>query len=29
MWDAGSGLEILKRSAWFEAHRAELQRSLA
>jgi hypothetical protein len=29
MWDAGSGGEILERSAWFEAHRAELQRSLA
>ena len=29
MWDAGSGDEILKRSAWFEAHRADLQRSLA
>lgn len=29
MWDAGSGDEILARSAWFEAHRAELQRSLA
>ena len=29
MWDAGSGDEILERSAWFEAHRAELQRSLA
>lgn len=28
MWDAGSGDEILKRSAWFEAHRADLQRSL-
>ena len=29
MWDAGSGDEILKRSAWFEAHRSDLQRSLA
>ena len=29
MWDAGSGDEILERSAWFEAHRADLQRSLA
>ena len=29
MWDAGSGDVILERSAWFEAHRAELQRSLA
>ena len=29
MWDAGSGDEILERSAWFEANRAELQRSLA
>jgi hypothetical protein len=29
MWDAGSGDEILERGAWFEAHRAELQRSLA
>jgi hypothetical protein len=29
MWDAGSGDEILKRSAWFEANRADLQRSLA
>ena len=29
MWDAGSGAEILERSAWFEAHRADLQRSLA
>jgi hypothetical protein len=28
MWDAGSGEEILKRSAWFEAHRADLRRSL-
>jgi hypothetical protein len=28
MWDAGSGEEILERSAWFEAHRADLQRSL-
>lgn len=29
MWDAGSGDTILQRSAWFEANRAELQRSLA
>ena len=29
MWDAGSGDVILERSAWFEAHRADLQRSLA
>jgi hypothetical protein len=29
MWDAGSGDEILKRSAWFEENRADLQRSLA
>ena len=29
MWDRGSGDVILERSAWFEAHRAELQRSLA
>jgi hypothetical protein len=29
MWDAGSGDEILRRGAWFEAHRAELRRSLA
>lgn len=29
MWDAGSGDEILARSAWFEAHRAQLLRYLA
>jgi Ser/Thr protein kinase RdoA (MazF antagonist) len=29
MWDAGSGDEILARSAWFEEHRADLRRSLA
>ena len=29
MWDRGSGNVILERSAWFEANRAELQRSLA
>ena len=29
MWDAGSGGEILRRSAWFEARREDLRRSLA
>jgi hypothetical protein len=29
MWDAGSGDEILRRSAWFEANREDLRRSLA
>jgi hypothetical protein len=29
MWDRGSGNVILERSAWFEANRADLQRSLA
>ena len=29
MWDASSGDEILRRAAWFEAHRADLRRSLA
>ena len=29
MWDSGSGNVILERSAWFEANRADLQRSLA
>jgi len=29
MWDRGSGDVILERSAWFEANRADLQRSLA
>jgi hypothetical protein len=29
MWDRGSGSVIQERSAWFEAHRADLQRSLA
>lgn len=29
MWDAGSGDEILRRSAWFEANRGDLRRSLA
>jgi hypothetical protein len=29
MWDRGSGDVILDRSAWFEAQRADLQRSLA
>ena len=29
MWDAGSGDRILRRTAWFEAHREELRRSLA
>lgn len=29
MWEAGSGDEILARNAWFETHRADLQRSLA
>lgn len=24
MWDAGSGDEVLRRAAWFEAHRADL-----
>ena len=28
MWNAGSGHEILHRAAWFEAHRADLRRSL-
>ena len=29
MWDAGSGDEILRRTAWFEANREDLRRSLA
>lgn len=29
MWDAGSGDELLARSAWLEAHRAQLLRYLA
>lgn len=29
MWDAGSGDEILRRGAWFEANREDLRRSLA
>ena len=29
MWDRGSGDVILERSAWFEANRSDLQRSLA
>jgi hypothetical protein len=29
MWDRGSGDEILRRGAWFEANREDLRRSLA
>lgn len=29
MWDAGSGKELLRRAAWFEAHRRDLLRYLA
>jgi hypothetical protein len=28
-WDRGSGAEIVNRSAWFDAYRADLRRSLA